>query len=140
LGAFFIHNKLAANKEELQWRNGSLRIYLSSDQQWKLVEKAYARGGSKADADQALQLTRGKVQTGDNRLEFPGSAVVKRGDKWRAQEVVYELYVPEGAVLHFSDEVKEMVTSVDVADNVSYAFNDPGRNTWVMTPLGLEAK
>lgn len=132
--------KLAVSKEELQWSNASLRIYLSSDQQWKLVEKTYARGGSKADADRALQLTRGKVQTGDNRLEFPGSAVVKRGDKWRAQEVVYELYVPEGAVLHFSDEVKEMVTSVDIADNVSYSFNDPARNTWLMTPLGLEAQ
>lgn len=139
-GPLFIDNKLAVNKDELQWRNGSLRIYLSSDQQWKLVEKAYARGGSKTDADQALLLTRGKVQTGDNQIEFPGTGIIKRGEKWRAQEVIYELYVPEGAILHFSDEVKEMVTSVDVADNVAYSFNDPGKNTWVMTPLGLEAK
>lgn len=139
-GGNFFNGKLQIDESQIRWQNTDLRIYHSDNGQWKLVERRYSRGASTTEAE---SLTRELIQApviADGRIELNGSSVIPKGKKWRGQEVIYELYIPEGATVRLSDGVKDLISSVDVAEDGNYDFWDHTKTQWQMTPLGLAAR
>lgn len=139
-GGQFFNGKMQIDEEAIRWQNADLRIYHSDNGQWRLVERRYGRGVSVAEAETLAKEVLGTPQITDNHIELPGSSVIRRGQKWRAQEVVYELYVPEGATIRFDPGTKDLVSSVDIAEDGQYDFWAENQVNWQMTPLGLASK
>lgn len=139
-GGQFFNGKMQIDRNALRWQNTDLRIYHSDNGQWRLVERRYGRGASVVEAENLAKEVLGNPTISQNRIELPGSSTIRRGQKWRAQEVVYELYIPEGASVRFDTGTKDLVSSVDIAEDGQYDFWAENQVSWQMTPLGLAAK
>ncbi|MFW5756120.1 MAG: hypothetical protein ACOCWK_05930, partial [Tangfeifania sp.] len=77
-----------------------------------------------------------KVQ--DSTMLFDPWFYLEEGSKWRHQEVMITLKVPEGKAIFLSDEMTDIIYDIE---NVSNTWDgDMVGKTWVMKPEGLTLK
>lgn len=76
-----------------------LTIRQSEDGEWRLEETVSSRGRDRAEAESLANALISEVKMEPGHLRLPQDMSIGRVPKFRAQEINYVLYVPEGAIV-----------------------------------------
>ncbi|MGL5889979.1 MAG: hypothetical protein ACRC3B_08840, partial [Bacteroidia bacterium] len=90
----------------------------------------YSEGSTREEAEQLANEIKFQIVQEGNRLIIPGSFTIGHDQKWRAQEIDLELYVPEGKVVNLDESTREILDNVDNEQN-TYDPKMAGRR-WLM--------
>lgn len=103
--------------------------------EYKLEVERKARGAGRKDAvNNARDIRTLHEIAGDSLRIYPRFAL-KKGQKIRAQEVLYTLHVPVGKRVHFTHNAANILYDVP---NISNTYDtDMAGKTWIMTRNGL---
>ena len=131
-----IDNKVRLNDQELALQNVDLRITRAEDEQFHLTQKVYTRGRDQAEATMLAGNLHYQVRQDGNILTIPPDIILKRGEKWRAQEVTLVLEVPWGRSLLMHQNIHRILSSIDLEDRKVTPWAYPGK-VWRMETEGL---
>jgi hypothetical protein len=108
----------------------NLNIYPSKSGQFELVIHKYSEGSTREEAEMLAREIRFQIVQEGNRLIIPGSFMIGHDQKWRAQEIDLELYVPAGKVVDLDESTREILENVENEQN-TYDPEMAGRR-WLM--------
>jgi phage shock protein PspC (stress-responsive transcriptional regulator) len=87
-----------------------LRIYTSKDSSIHLNERYFSRGRTYLEAMDRTEAIKYSWSLDSNRLGFNESFTLPPGEKWRRQELVLELELPEGCIFRTDNEIHRIMT------------------------------
>ncbi|MFN8715287.1 MAG: PspC domain-containing protein [Bacteroidota bacterium] len=117
-------------KEGMKFGTTKLNIFPSKSGEFELVIHKYSQGSTRVEAEQLANEIRFQLVQEGNRLIIPGSFMIGHDQKWRAQEIELELYVPAGKVVDLDESTREILKNVDNEQN-TYDPKMAGRR-WLM--------
>jgi len=102
---------------------------------YELEVERKARGADRKDAINNARDIRMLHQVTSDSLRIYPRFALQQGQKIRAQEVLYTLYVPVGKRVHFTGDAATVIYDVP---NISNTYDeDMAGKTWIMTRNGL---
>ncbi|MCU0435855.1 MAG: PspC domain-containing protein [Bacteroidia bacterium] len=107
-----------------------MNIFPSKSGNYELVIHKYSEGSTREEAELLSRQIRFQLKQEGNRLIIPGSFTIGHDQKWRAQEVELELYVPAGKVINLDESSREIIHNVENMQN-TYDPKMAGRR-WMM--------
>jgi len=114
----------------------TLDVTKSPDSRIHLVIKRSARGASKKLANEEALNVDYRFSLTDSLLLFDPYFDLGETAKWRDQNVELELQIPEGQVVHFSNELIKIIYDIK---NVNNTYDgDMVNRRWIMKSYGLE--
>jgi phage shock protein PspC (stress-responsive transcriptional regulator) len=116
--------------EGMKFGTINLNIFPSKSGNFELVIHKYSKGSTRLEAEQLANEIRFQLVQEGNRLIIPGSFMIGHDQKWRAQEIYLELYVPAGKVVNLDESTREILDNVDNEQN-TYDPEMAGRR-WLM--------
>lgn len=103
--------------EGMKFGTTNLNIYPSKSGQFELIIHKYSEGSTREEAEMLAREIRFQIVQQGNRLIIPGSFTIGHDQKWRAQEIDLELYVPEGKVVNLDESTREIIENVENEQN-----------------------
>lgn len=98
-----------------------------------------SHGSTPANAVQNAEGITYNIQLENNVLRLPTDYLVPKGKKWRAQEIVIRIGVPEGKSIVFGKSIHEHVDQSESARSLNQiSINQYPEKVFLMTPQGLE--
>jgi phage shock protein PspC (stress-responsive transcriptional regulator) len=87
-----------------------LRIIKSPDSSVYLKERYYARGSTRSEAMEHAEAITYDWSLDGSLLKFPESYTLAANEKWRNQELIMELKLPEGYVFKTDGKISKIIT------------------------------
>ncbi|MEM6726423.1 MAG: PspC domain-containing protein [Bacteroidota bacterium] len=112
-----------------------LEIVQSEDQSFHLTEKRLAAGPDEDVADQNAKNPKMGMVLNNNELGIDRQFSLKKGEKWRGQEIRLRLEVPVGKTIVLDRRISYMVNNFE-ADG-SWSYRNLHKNSWTMTENGF---
>lgn len=115
-----------------------VRIYLeqSDGDRFELALEASAQGSNSSLAAQRAAAVEYDIWVEGDKLILPQQIRIKKGQKWRAQEVYATLKVPVGKTIFLDESVSWKINRADKADENIMIYKNPNQ-AWTMTEQGL---
>lgn len=134
---FFRSNKtfLDQNKETIVLEEVTLDIVKSETDQFQLIQKASALGGSKQSAQTLAENVQYEFTQNDSTIFFSPYYAVPQSDKWRHQQLQLTLKVPVGKSVYLAPSSEEVIYDIKNTTD-TYDGHMLGK-TWTMLPEGL---
>ena len=101
--------------------------------------KNEARGESLSQAKRLAQEIEYNYTLEGNKLILPSHFVIKKGEKYRNQEVFIIIKVPEGMYVQRNDDVSRNIYDVSVDDQHKFPWYRSSDQLWRMGPNGMIA-
>ena len=117
------------------YRETNLRLFGHDDNRLKLVQKFEARGRTRQAAIKNAQMVTYNVTQSDSTLTFDSDMQFKSDAKFRAQELVMELYIPYEQKFIMRDELRHIL--VATLSRNGYSASQMEGNTWKFDDTGL---
>jgi hypothetical protein len=138
-----INNDIALDRMRVAEVNGkekllghpSFTIEKSSNNEFLLQVKKRSRGSSNQNAQYNMEQIDYNFSQKDSILSFDPYYILKENAKWRNQEVIMILKVPEGKSVFLSEKMKTIIHDIENVDNM-YDDDMVGKY-WTMMPDGL---
>jgi len=124
--------------EEVMLGQPQLDIEKSGNENFSILVKKASRGRTREDAKEATEDIIYRYELTDSTMVFDPYFLLKEGVKWRGQEVVITVKVPEGKAVYLDDDMVKIIHDIE---NVSNTWDgDMVGKTWIMKPEGLTMK
>jgi phage shock protein PspC (stress-responsive transcriptional regulator) len=101
-------NGFDINRDTLKYANVKIKIERSIDSLYHTSIKKYSRGNSTEDAEARAQKIVFQYSQIGNTLDLGSHIAVGKNEKFRAQEVVITIQVPEGRKIQFDETVDKL--------------------------------
>ncbi len=129
---------VVVNGEKVMLGKPQLDVEKAGGDEFAVTVKKFSRGRSREKAREWTTDIIYNYEASDSTLLFDPWFILKKGSKWRNQEVEITLKVPEGKAIHLEDDMIEIIYDIE---NVSNTWDgDMVGKTWVMKPEGLTLK
>lgn len=100
------HETVLISTEDKFYGNPDIRFAKAKGDVFELVVRSSARGETAEKASKRLENTRHYFEVKDNTLYLDPYFTLALNEKWRDQEVLFEIRVPRGKTLHIEKEVR----------------------------------
>ncbi|MFW5773068.1 MAG: PspC domain-containing protein [Tangfeifania sp.] len=129
---------VSVNGDEVLLGKPRLDVEKSGSDNFAVTVKKYSRGRNRDEARDFTTEIIYNYKVQDSTMLFDPWFYLEEGSKWRHQEVMITLKVPEGKAIFLSDEMTDIIYDIE---NVSNTWDgDMVGKTWVMKPDGLTLK
>jgi hypothetical protein len=95
-------------EDTLRLANIKIRVQLSQDSNYHVEIKKYSRGKNGADAESRAQKIGFSAKYSDSVLDVGSGIAIGRENKFRAQQVVVVIEVPEGKKIRFDETINKL--------------------------------
>jgi phage shock protein PspC (stress-responsive transcriptional regulator) len=95
-------------EDTLRLANIKIRVQLSQDSNYHVEVKKYSRGKNSTEAESRAQKIGFNAAYKDSILDIGSSINIDRGSKFRGQQVVVVVEVPEGKKIRFDETVNKL--------------------------------
>jgi phage shock protein PspC (stress-responsive transcriptional regulator) len=141
-----IDNEISLDRMKIATVNGQQKILghprftieKSSSDEYLLLIKKQARGSSTEDAQENVKQIDYNFSVKDSILAFDPYYFLKDRAKWRDQEVMITLKIPEGKSVFLDKKMTDIIYDIENTENMW--DGDMVGKTWTMTPDGLALK
>lgn len=97
-----------------------------------------ARGANNSEAAENASQTLFDVEVDGNTLKVPLGYGIRKGDKWRVQNIKVYITIPEGKSIVFGEKINRRIYDVDYADSDNeYSIYHYPNKVFRMTSRGL---
>ncbi len=110
-----------------------LDLRVSTDGQFKLDKRIYARGRTIRDAEENAQMIDYDLDIEDGTIEFDSRYTFRSGGKFRAQEIDMILYIPEDVPFKIENGMSDIMRYF----SSRYDWWEIYRNTWMFSDGSL---
>ncbi len=125
--------------KELASTNVRIHIHKAENDQFSVVQEYFSRGEDIADAMATASSVRNNFDIVENGLKINPYFVIGEGEKWRAQKVIYNIYVPEGKSVKFDNLPHAIRWHIRWGDTNHYRYHHLNNGeTWTMTKEGFQ--
>lgn len=131
---YFEDDELMLSSDDIFYGNSGLTFSKADDENFELIVRTSVRGENTAEAKKRLRSTRYHFELEDNNLEIDPYFTLRLNEKWRDQEVTFEVKVPEGKTIFVAKEVRNYFQW----HYWHYSRRSMSGNYWTMTEDGLE--
>ncbi|MFN5478910.1 MAG: PspC domain-containing protein [Chitinophagaceae bacterium] len=141
---------LSNNEDSLLLSNIRIRLFKSSDTQFRATLIRRARGNTPADAERFAEKIDFSIDQQDSLLSIPIAFPITRETKFHNQQVSLELFVPVGKEIYIDRMAEDLswytLKSGGRGLNIQLDQNDEDEQDWrpgvwyIMTDNGLERK
>ncbi|MEY3350161.1 MAG: hypothetical protein RIQ50_272 [Bacteroidota bacterium] len=141
---------LSNNEDSLLLSNIRIRLFKSSDTQFRATLIRRARGNTPADAERFAEKIDFSIDQQDSLLSIPIAFPITRETKFHNQQVSLELFVPVGKEIYIDRMAEDLswytLRSGGRGLNIQLDQNDEDEQDWrpgvwyIMTDNGLERK
>ncbi len=115
-----------------------LRIEATDAQDFSVVVRKSSRGKDAAEVQTNLNKIDYTIDSKDSTLVLDPYFVIGNQAKWRSQEVLVTVKVPQGKQVRLGKDLDELRLNIDNLNNLW--DEEMTEKTWVMTPEGLKLK
>lgn len=124
--------------DELASTNVRIYIHKAEDGQFSMKQEYQSRGENIADAMATASAVRHNFEIVENKLTLNPYFVISKGEKWRAQKSILNIYIPEGKSIKF-DKLPHMIRHHIRWGNTDHYRHHHLNNgeTWTMTAEGF---
>lgn len=141
-----INNEISLDRMKIATVNGKEKILghprftieKSSTGEYLLLVKKRARGSSTTDAQKNVEQIEYNFSQKDSTLLLDPYYFLKENAKWRDQEVIMTLKVPEGKSVFLNNKMESIIYDIENTENMW--DGDMVGKTWTMTADGLTLK
>lgn len=103
---YFENEELMFSSEDGFYGNSGLTFNKADGDDFELIIRTSVRGKNTARAKERLKSTKYHFEIEGNRLEIDPYFTLRLNEKWRDQEVTFEIAVPEGKTLFIDKEAR----------------------------------
>jgi len=129
---------VSVNGDEVLLGKPRLDVEKSGSDNFAITVKKYSRGRNRDEARDFTTEIIYNYHVQDSTMLFDPWFYLEEDSKWRDQEVLITLKVPEGKAIYLSDEMIDIIYDIE---NVSNTWDgDMVGKTWEMRPNGLTLK
>lgn len=130
--------------EDLLIRNVEIDFTKSKDDNFRLTQSHFSRGGSSSEIVELTRSISYNPIITDQGIIFPADFFIGKGKKWRAQKVKIKLEVPVGKTIKFGREGHHKFDNY-ISHNVQSNHTLPvvywnGEHVWTMREGGFYSK
>ncbi|MEM7103460.1 MAG: PspC domain-containing protein [Bacteroidota bacterium] len=93
-------------------------ITKSDNDQFELKKIRTSRGKNQELATRFAHAALHDVKVTENGIEFPSHFAIDRGNKWRGQQITFELKVPEGRSIEFDRAIANKINKMETAEQI----------------------
>lgn len=136
---FNFGDEILISDNQLVARSIRVSFKKSPSNRLEIIQENEARGGSITESERLAAAIDYTCQLEGNKLILPSHFTVKRGDKWRAQEVRIQVLVPEGMYVDRNDEVSRKIYDVEEDREYKFPWYRQSSHLWQMGPNGMIA-
>ncbi len=108
-GPAMTFNNIHLKNKQIQSEMVYLNIKKSDSNNFKLKQYKISRGNTVGEAESRAKEIDNKLEANGNKITFDRLFVLDKGSKWRAQEVRYDLFIPENKIVVFDNQVPGMI-------------------------------
>ncbi len=132
---YFESEELMISSDDEFYGNAGITFSRSNDDNFALVVRTSSKGKNTMDAKLRNENTEYHFEIDGNDLELDPFFTLSHNEKWRYQEVTFDIKVPEGKTLYIDKETRRYFQWHYWHHN---SRNMAG-NYWIMTDDGLES-
>lgn len=103
---YFENEELMFSSEDIFYGNSGLTFGKADGDDFELIIRTSVRGKNIAAAKRRLKSTKYHFELEANNLEIDPYFTLRLNEKWRDQEVTFEIRVPEGKTIYIAKEVR----------------------------------
>lgn len=122
--------------DNLVLENINIDFEKSPDNQFRIVQSHFSRGRNSSEIKRLTNAIKYEPIVKENEIIFPADFVVKKGSKWRGQQIRLVLQVPEGKSVQFGTEkrnrLEHYISSHSRWEGKIPPVNWLGVHTWTM--------
>lgn len=133
---FFIDNPRIVDGNMI-YENVHINIEKAKGVAFEFEEERSARGEGSGEALNLAEEFGYTSSLSNNTLVLHPYVTIPKGSKWRNQEMVFTIRIPEGKSIQLGDYVRNHVHDVDFNENKDRPWMASGQ-VWTMTENGLE--
>ncbi len=132
-------DKLYLGNDELTFQNVELRLHKAKGKSFKISIDHHSRGANRENASKTAEAINMSYIWEGQQLSFPSRFNIPKGEHWRAQKVIINVYVPEGKVIKCNKAAryKGVVRRIPPIDNSYDSPHNFYDHYWKMGPEGL---
>ena len=125
--------------KELASTNVRIHIHKAENDQFSVVQEYSSRGEDIADAMATASSVRNNFDVAENSLTINPYFVIGKGEKWRAQKAVFNIYVPVGKSIQFANLSRMTRHHLRYIDNGNHQWHHvENGETLIMTEDGFK--
>jgi hypothetical protein len=98
-----------ANRDGVYGDNIRINVYKTEDKVITINKETSSRGASKAQARKIAAMTAIAEKVEENKILIPEVFRIKKGDKYRRQKIVYNIYIPEDKEVIIDRELRRQL-------------------------------
>ncbi len=107
IATIYLENeKVMLSYEDIFYGHSGLHFRQADGDQFEVISKNYARGKNRYSAEERLQNTKYNYELQENTLLLDPYFTLTKNEKWRGQEVNFEIRIPEGKTIYIAPEYK----------------------------------
>jgi len=130
---YFEDEELMLSSEDIFYGNSGLTFGKADDDKFELLIRTVVRGKNTFDAKYRLENTKYHFEISGNRLKIDPYYKLLNNEKWRGQEVTFEIKIPVGKSLYIDKEVRNYFQW----HYWHHSRRSMAGNYWIMTDDGL---
>jgi len=131
---YYEDEEIMFNTEDSFYGNSGLTFSKAEGEEFELIIRSRVRGENTAEAKERLKRIKTHYAIEDNSLEIDPYYTLGLNEKWRCQEITFEIKIPEGKTLFIGKEVRDYF-------QWHYWYQSKRKMSgkyWTMTEDGLE--
>ncbi|MEM1323552.1 MAG: DUF2807 domain-containing protein [Bacteroidota bacterium] len=113
-----------------------LFVIKSKTGKFELTQQQYSRGRNATEASYYAGEINCEPIIMDNKITIPRNFQIQKGNKWRGQNVLLTLTVPEGKTIRLGRHAAGRLHHIDIDRNKEYPWPYQGQ-TWTMESEGM---